>query len=746
MVPAYAVTDKYVTSPTMLVRAGADGLIREIWSGMDAVRMRHVPLFLETAIFGEIRSGGGGWTDLRTLKYLNDGTRPGDILLTSDDGRVKIEIMARRKAELSPIFVFYSFSSPVDFRLTARFERPEFTKSERADDSAGYAEFTTAWRDQNAVLTTSSGPDLYLATLPAGRTASIDGTGMVKEVDSTSEVVLCIDATESNVPGGVGAGKTYVDGWRGILGGYTDTEYSRALDHVSLASDNPKFDKLFADSIDAIESHQFASGNLLADLFFYRDSWIRDGSYTIIGLSLAGNYKAAERFFAFWDANRNSYVGGEREAQQPAIGVTAMWLYSRLAPDGTAFLKTHWSYVLDYCNHCVERIDNEGMMNVAEEWICFIPSPATWPNAEIYGGLRAGAKIAKALGQPKEEAEWTRAADRLKAAFDATAYDEATGKFIPMAGKPGEIFRDPEFPKQESRNGPTRDDRTDSGMLMVARMEAFGKGEGIVPVDDPRFTSTQGAIRRDLENTDHSIFRFGPNPSSPHAPQGELDTWPINTAWAAQDEWLLGRTDLAWRYLISGVLNKTKYDLAGACYYLPENWDRNGVVDKPMIVWSHGDFVTSTMLLLLGIDLEPEGADLGLAPSLPPGMKQAHLRNFRFRDWRLDIDLNRDGKLVDVAITPWCVVSGQERTDEVLSVRSPIGKVIELKDRVSDGFTVDPSQYYLEFGRSRHALERAAVVSRILNQAPPKPLAAMSPAELENFIVKAETDFVPTAN
>jgi GH15 family glucan-1,4-alpha-glucosidase len=249
---------------------------------------------------------------------------------------------------LSPIFVFYSFSSPVDFRLTARFERPEFTKSERADDSAGYAEFTTAWRDQNAVLTTSSGPDLYLATLPAGRTASIDGTGMVKEVDSTSEVVLCIDATESNVPGGVGAGKTYVDGWRGILGGYTDTEYSRALDHVSLASDNPKFDKLFADSIDAIESHQFASGNLLADLFFYRDSWIRDGSYTIIGLSLAGNYKAAERFFAFWDANRNSYVGGEREAQQPAIGVTAMWLYSRLAPDGTAFLKTHWSYVLDY--------------------------------------------------------------------------------------------------------------------------------------------------------------------------------------------------------------------------------------------------------------------------------------------------------------------------------------------------------------------------------------------------------------
>ena len=372
--------------------------------------MRHVPLFLETEIYGEIRSGGGGWTDLRTLKYRNDGTRPGHILLTSEDGRVKIEIMARRKAALSPIFVRYSFSSLVDFRLTARFQRPEFTKSERADDSSGYAKFTIAWRDQNAVLTTSAGPDLYLATLPTGRTVSIDGTGTVKEVDSTSEVILCIDATEANIQGP--AGKSIVDAWRGNLGGYTDTEYSRAVDHVSLVSDNPKLDRLFAYSIDAIESHQFASGNLLADLFFYRDSWIRDGSYTIIGLSLAGNYQAAERFFAFWDANRNSYVGGEREAQQPAIGVTAMWLYSRLAPDGTSFLKTHWSWVKEYCNHCADRVGKEGMMNVAEEWICFIPSPATWPNAEIYGGLRAGAKIAKALDQPKEEAEWTRAADR----------------------------------------------------------------------------------------------------------------------------------------------------------------------------------------------------------------------------------------------------------------------------------------------------------------------------------------------
>jgi hypothetical protein len=316
-----------------------------------------------------------------------------------------------------------------------------------------------------------------------------------------------------------------------------------------------------------------------------------------------------------------------------------------------------------------------------------------------------------------------------------------------MAGRPGEIFRDAEFPRAESRNGPTRDDRTDSGMLLGARLEAFGKGQGIVAVDDPRFTSTQDAIRRDLENPDHSIFRFGPNPTSPHAPQGELDTWPINTGWAAQDEWLLGRTDLAWRYLISGVLNKAKADLPGTCYYLPENWDRNGVVDKPMIVWSHGEFVASSLLLFLGIDLEPQGADLGLAPSLPPGMQRARLDNFRFRDWRMGVDLTRRGDLVDVVIGSWCTVLSQAKSDQVLSVRLPPGQVIELKDRGTAEFTVDPSQYYLEFGRASHALERASVVSRVLGAKPPaEPLAAMSPAELEDFIVRTETDFVPTAN
>jgi hypothetical protein len=738
-VPAFDVTDSYATSPTMLVRAGIDGELREIWSGMDAGRMRHVPLFLETSIFGQVRRGAD-WTDLRSLRYTRAGTRPGYIRLQSEDGLVVIEVTSKKNAALSPLFVRYAFSTPVDFRLTAKFTYPEFTREFHSDDGAGSWAFSTLWRGENARLTTMDGPGLVLATLPAGTTLSSGGQGEVKEIDSAREVLLCIDATERRMD--LAASQNYVDAWTGILGGTSDTEAEYLPGRVTLETDDPRLDRLFQDSVDAVVSGQFASGDVIGDEFFYRDSWLRDGSYSIIGLSLAGGREAAERYFAFWDAQRDFSVGGEREAQQPAIGLTAMWFYSRLASDGTAFLEKVWPYAKYYCDYYAGRIDREGMLNVAEEWICFIPSPASWPNAEIYSGLRAAAKIAAQLGHGPEAGRWNAAADRLRSEFLARAYDSGKGRIIPMAGNAGQSFADPDFPKAESRNGPLRDDRVDAGMLIIGRLEALGKGQGIIPVDDPRFASTEAEIRRDLENPDHSIFRFGPNPASPHAPNGELDTWPIIISWAAQDEWLLGHTDMAWSYLLSGILNKRGYDLEKGCYYLPENWDRRQFADKPIITWSHGDFLTSTFLLLLGVDLEPDGADLGLAPSLPPGINHARVGNFSFRDWRLDIDLSRSGVGVEVGIT----AAGAPSVGGPLSIRTPSGQVIRLQRGAAARFAADPGQYYLEFGRSRNAAERASILASILGgEKPAKDPSTMTAAELEAFICRAQADFKPTA-
>jgi hypothetical protein len=737
-VPEYAITDTYVTGPTMLLRAGADGEIREVWSGMDARRMRHVPLFLETSIHGEIRTGDA-WLDLRTLKYHHAGTRPGYIRLASDDGLVAIEITSRKNAALSPIFARYSFARPVDLRLAARFRHPGFTRAFRSDDAAGTSEFETVWRAENATLATTGGPRLVLAEQPAGRTVSIDGGGAVKEFDSTREVLLCVDATDSGLARA--PAESYAASWTRLLGGAADGEADLFPGRVTLASDDAKLDRMFAYSIDAVVTSQFASGDVMGDVFFYRDSWLRDGSYSMIGLSLAGDYGAVDRYYGFWGAQRDFSVGGEREAQQPAIAITGMWLHSRLCPDGPAFLGRAWPYVKYYAEYYAGRIASEGMLGVSEEWICFIPAPSSWPNAEIHSGLRAAAKIAAELGHAPEAGRWNASADRLRARFTAQAYDRDKGRIIPMAGAAGQWFTDPEFPKAESRNGPLRDDRVDAGMLIIGRLEAFGRDQGVIAVDDPRFASTQAQVRRDLENPDHSIFRFGPNPGSPHAPQGEPDSWPIIMAWAAQDEWLLGRTELAWRYLLSGIVNKRGYDADAWCYYLPENWDRKGVPDKQMITWSHGDFVTSVLLLLLGVDAEPAGADLGLAPSLPPGMNHARVGSFHFRDWRMDIDLTRKGGLVAARVSP----SRAGAAGGELLVRVAGGKTLHLAPGRAAEFTVDPSRYYLDFGRSRNAAERASVMSEVLAGArPPRDPRAMTAPDLEAFMCDLEAAYVPT--
>ena len=137
-VPEFEITDTYVTGPTMLVRAGANGEIKEIWSGMDSKRMRHVPLFLETSVSCQVRKGSE-WQDLRSLKYHHDGTRPGFIRLRSDNGLVSIEITSRRDAGPAPVFVRYAFAAPVDLRLSARFKYPEFSQAFHSEDACGLA-------------------------------------------------------------------------------------------------------------------------------------------------------------------------------------------------------------------------------------------------------------------------------------------------------------------------------------------------------------------------------------------------------------------------------------------------------------------------------------------------------------------------------------------------------------------------------------------------------------------------------
>ena len=438
-------------------------------------------------------------------------------------------------------------------------------------------------------------------------------------------------------------------------------------------------------------------------------------------------------------------VGGELEAQQPAIGITAMWYYSRLDPNGPAFLEKHWPLVKYYADYYKKRIEKEeGMLYLGEEWIENLPAPTSWPNAEVYSGLRAAAKIADQLGDVQEALGWNRAADTLKERFAIQAYDQGKGRIIPLAGPAGQSYTNPAQPTATAHNGPLRDDRVDSGVLNTARLEAFGRGQGIISVDDPKFASTQAQVIRDLELPDHSLLAFGPNPANPHSPRGmrrpdgfRVIFLPVNAV-AVQDEWLLGRTDLAWRYLLSGIMNKRGYNVAAMNYSLPEDFDERGVPGAPMYSWCHGEFVTSTLLLFLGLDLEPRTGDLGLAPSLPPGMNHARIDNFRFRNWRLNVDLNRQPGGVEVTVAAASPLAGAKP----LAIRTPAGELIELAAGQAARFTVDPGKYYMSFGRSENAAERVSIFTKILTGAEPAmDPGGMTPPEQEALIEKLETDY-----
>jgi len=672
--PRWDKQDMIVSSLTTLVSAQRNGRVREIWSGMDDIK-RRTPIFVEFSGAGQIEKNGS-WLDLTTLHYRDTGSRPGLIHLQSDDGSVTCEISARKTAPQSPIFIKYSFKEAVNFRYDIQLKQPEKVRLEHSDETNGVSEFAVTWGCWRFVRFQpdgSYGPPLKVATCPSGKSIPGDAGHFIREISSAREIVVCLDATGRQMPGQ----GNYVEAWKSLLGGYRDSDQERNADRLQITTGNQLIDALFSDSIDAVESLQFSNGVIEADPFNYRDAWVRDGGYTVMGLVLTGNFEEGDAFFDFWAAQPGfGWVGGEDEAQQGEIGVMALWYYSRLRPDGDALLKKHWDYVQKVSNYMQKCVEKEGMLDLADEWICSNPRKATWPNAEVYAGLIASAKIADRLGCSDQATGWRKVATRLKEQFEATAYDTTLQRFIPFA--PG---------KTKDGRESVVDTRVDSGMFNLARLETFGKGQGIVAAGDPRFISTQTAIGNVLENKEHLIGRFDALPGSSSFPKGQAkDIWPIGSSWAAQTAWLQGKPDLGWSYLNS-LAGKRALCLQNSSY-LPEFWQNDGRPNIPILAWSHGEYLTAMVLLTLGVNLEPANADLGLAPSLPPGSNHATVKNFRFRDWRLDFDLTREDNHVRVNVTPHF----QGAAKKTLLIELPGQKQLSLKSDVEQTFLVTPKK------------------------------------------------------
>ena len=715
-----------VSSPSLWSMVDTNGEIRELWTGPPNAgggKSGLIPSPLKVSLHGSIRQGEG-WLDLRSLEYTREGSRPGYLNLVNTEVGVTVRMTADRSAANSPIIIRYSFNQPHDFRFNADLLNAASNPNLESNDALGLTR----------VATDSWGP-LWVVTSPTG--SFVPDTDkpscFAREIENASEVIVCLKTAEKTPPK---SGDTpLAQEWLQQAKHPTPSQAHR----IRIRTGVSDFDAMIEASMDAIEANRFPNGVIIAgsDGPFYKCTWIRDGVYAALGDALAGNHEGLDALFRYWIQDRGFSFGGENEAQQPAIAIVGLWYFSRIRLNGEEFLREVYPYVRHYAEYYTERVQKEGMIHTAEEWICQIPSKTSWPNAEVYAGLSAAAKIADKLGHNTDALRWTVSAGTLRDAILETAYDAETQRFIPLAGRADEIH--PPEPN-EAAAGSMRDERVDSGMLMLARLEIFGGGLAAVAVDDPRFAATQAWIHRVLEQPDHAISRFDGNLDSRHYGKGEWYVWPISTAWAAQVEWLRGRSDRAWRYLLSGIIRKDGYDRTEAMHILPEYWSLDGRpgASTRFLTWSHGELLTGAILLLLGVNPEVPGADLALAPSLPMEMDHASIQNFRFRGWALDFKLQRKGKTVRAECTARRVNDAAPKT---LKVAVP-ARGVECSDGDTFVFTGYDAGPVNHAGRGRNTFERAKLVGRILlNEELDPALEKASPEQHEAYIRASEDRF-----
>ena len=121
-------------------------------------------------------------------------------------------------------------------------------------------------------------------------------------------------------------------------------------------------------------------------------------------------------------------------------------------------------------------------------------------------------------------------------------------------------------------------------------------------------------------------------------------------------------------------------------------------------------------------------------------MSHARIDRFRFRDWHLAIELARRDGRVEARVAS----ADAPDASRTLALRLPSGAVVRLGAGGEARFTVDPRDYYAQFGRCRNAAARASITSRVLaGGEPARDPALMTLSEQERLMVDLETSFVP---
>ena len=566
---------------------GTQGEVREIWA-RGAAYFPDVPRYCLASGSLSLQADGK-WIDTRSLPWSYRWAGDSNILSLATkfgDGFVTLNAFSRMNEDL--LVLQYKVPEGTDFRYTwssqyQDFDAPILRQWEHGVLLENHT-LGTIGLACSAPVEVEHATDTHQITL-SGRT---DG--------ETLSVYIAVGREPEAVQRGLRVA-TPLDA-QALLNRETTAWKKWLASGTTVTTPDAAVNRMARRALLNIRGNMFDNGVIIAGSDgWYKNTWIRDGGYSVMGLDLFGHHDLPARFYRYWLADEGFSYGGENECQQPAIGILGFLHHYRLTGD-RAFLADTWKYVEHFADYYAGRIEKEGMIGTAEEWINQIPAKTAWPNSEIYAGMRAAAEIARLLGKSRAT-DWDAAADRLQRAIELQGYDTALGRFRPLSGELA------------------TDDRVDSGMLNVARLGIFAPGVSASTPDHPRTTSTIEQIKWRLEHEDYTISRFTGNPNGHGYPGGQWPIWPISTAWMAQYHLLLGEPDAALPYL-RGVAHKQGYPYDDALWYLPEQISLDGrPVSTRNLTWSNGEYLTTLMMLLVGQRPHPDEGWVELSPALP---------------------------------------------------------------------------------------------------------------------------------
>ena len=217
--------------------------------------------------------------------------------------------------------------------------------------------------------------------------------------------------------------------------------------------------------------------------------WPRDASWCVIALDLCGYHEITRRFFNFIFE-----VGTEKgyflhkyfptgmfgstwhpvpfiQIDQTGIVLHALWNFYLTTGD-IEFISHHWPHIVKIGTFLVGWRDKTSRLP-HPSWDIWEEKQATstYSSAAVYAGLRAGANLAKLVGQENYSSQFDDAANEVKEGILKYLYDDGLRRLL--------------------RSVNPRDDTVDASLLAIHDF-------GVLPVEDLRFRGTMKAVEEQL--------------------------------------------------------------------------------------------------------------------------------------------------------------------------------------------------------------------------------------------------------